>query len=108
MLFFNMRNPSARYRLQLANPCDRALALRLQILAAFEREVQIAKGMPDLSQHGGHDPARNITLNGVPVGPPPPIPDEDDGAEVEERKPAPDGGEGALLACGSPPAALRL
>mmetsp|Transcript_57680 Transcript_57680/g.178703 ORF Transcript_57680/g.178703 Transcript_57680/m.178703 type:complete len:367 (-) Transcript_57680:84-1184(-) len=62
VLFLNLRNPTGRYSLGLANPCDRAAALRLQALCAFESKLLAAQGRPDVSQHGNYQPVRNLRL----------------------------------------------
>jgi hypothetical protein len=58
LAFLNLRNPTGHYHLELSNPSDRACALRLQTLAAFESALQRRSGL-DISQGANFEPIRN-------------------------------------------------
>eukprot|EP00928_Gymnodinium_smaydae_P028393 TRINITY_DN21660_c0_g1_i1.p1 TRINITY_DN21660_c0_g1~~TRINITY_DN21660_c0_g1_i1.p1 ORF type:complete len:1156 (-),score=184.33 TRINITY_DN21660_c0_g1_i1:456-3923(-) len=67
LLQFNPGNPSGQYDLDLADPCDYAVAERALLISNWESEQAAALQLPDTSQRGDYHALRNATLAGAPV-----------------------------------------
>eukprot|EP00927_Polykrikos_kofoidii_P019738 TRINITY_DN19250_c0_g1_i1.p1 TRINITY_DN19250_c0_g1~~TRINITY_DN19250_c0_g1_i1.p1 ORF type:complete len:1366 (-),score=216.92 TRINITY_DN19250_c0_g1_i1:136-4233(-) len=71
LFWLNLQNPTGRYSLDLSNPSDRAVALRLQALSNFERALLQAEGRPDISRRGDGEPVMRLAVcvaEGSPKG----------------------------------------
>lgn len=61
--FFNTKNPTGRYKLDLHNACDNGCAEHLRVINFFDREVWLSQKKPDISQHGNSEGVRNARYN---------------------------------------------
>lgn len=64
LLLFNLHCPSGNYAMDMVVPADRRVLELLLLVNEWDRHRAMALGMPDLSQHGGHECVRNATLEG--------------------------------------------
>lgn len=63
---FNVNNPTASYRLNLANYVERLIMLRLVEANARDRQYRISNRLPQISQTPGHSSFRNVEFNHRP------------------------------------------
>eukprot|EP00746_Dinoflagellata_sp_MGD_P083267 gnl/MRDRNA2_/MRDRNA2_33167_c0_seq1.p1 gnl/MRDRNA2_/MRDRNA2_33167_c0~~gnl/MRDRNA2_/MRDRNA2_33167_c0_seq1.p1 ORF type:complete len:1298 (+),score=198.26 gnl/MRDRNA2_/MRDRNA2_33167_c0_seq1:115-4008(+) len=61
--FFNPHNPTDSYELDVANPSDRAVGERLYIINVYEAALILEGDIPDTSQWGNGEGARNVRWN---------------------------------------------
>ncbi|KAJ0399254.1 hypothetical protein ATCC90586_010090 [Pythium insidiosum] len=69
---FNVRNPTGRYRLNMANPIDRRILMRILETNRHDRRLRQHYKLLDTSQHGAalqplEGGFRNVRLNHIPV-----------------------------------------
>ncbi|GLD92610.1 hypothetical protein PINS_up001189 [Pythium insidiosum] len=69
---FNVRNPTGRYRLNMANPIDRRILMRILETNRHDRRLRQHYKLLDTSQHGAalqplQGGFRNVRLNHLPV-----------------------------------------
>lgn len=58
-LHFNSQHPDGHYDLTLANKVDRAVAQHCIIISNWAKNRSLARGWPDLSEHGNHECLRH-------------------------------------------------
>jgi len=66
LLWFQEGNVTGRYRLDLSESADYAVAERVLLVNAWETEVARIVGRPNVSQRGNYEMLRNETLNDEP------------------------------------------
>eukprot|EP00927_Polykrikos_kofoidii_P047541 TRINITY_DN41755_c0_g1_i1.p1 TRINITY_DN41755_c0_g1~~TRINITY_DN41755_c0_g1_i1.p1 ORF type:complete len:1453 (+),score=233.52 TRINITY_DN41755_c0_g1_i1:244-4602(+) len=64
---FNAENPTGKYRLDLANSCDYAVAERLQLLDRWESGIATRRQLENTSKRGVRSQARNETYQERPL-----------------------------------------
>ena len=65
-MFFNHRNPTGHYVLDLDNPCDYSVAVRCRALNDFEKWRAEEEDRPNCSENGDRENWRNLFVNNQP------------------------------------------